>query len=293
MARLTVLGALAMDRPIRLSGPLAPGARLAGVTLGGALEGRLGGGGANAGVALLKAGHDVAIAGVVAADAEGDEVLGLAASAGLEVSAVGRRPGVTRKTLIFVDPNGERAVIGLDLDRASLIIPELEAPGPSAALDGLFVRSAYPSAQAWAQACRGPVMVHLPVIGFPGLADVAVTSAEDMDAGFLAAPYQTARRQLGERLSWVVVTRGAAGAVAYGQTVQIEAFAPRVEKVVDTTGAGDIFAAGLLDALVAGAEMEAALRHACAWGAAAVGLDGSAPLEAPPALFPAFRPASS
>jgi len=36
----------------------------------------------------------------------------------------------------------------------------------------------------------------------------------------------------------------------------------------------------MLDALVAGADTQAALVHACAWGAAAVGLDSSAPVGA-------------
>ena len=56
---------------------------------------------------------------------------------------------------------------------------------------------------------------------------------------------------------------------------------------MDTTGAGDCFAAGLLEALTAGAEMEQALVQACAWGAVAVGLEASAPLDG---VFPAFRP---
>ena len=49
MADFAVIGALALDRPVRLGAPLVPGARVAGTSLGGVLAGRLGGGGANAG----------------------------------------------------------------------------------------------------------------------------------------------------------------------------------------------------------------------------------------------------
>jgi fructokinase len=90
------------------------------------------------------------------------------------------------------------------------------------------------------------------------------TPPEDAAAGWL-------RR--GPRL--VVVTRGAAGAVALSPAYTLECPAPRIE-VVDTVGAGDAFTAGLLSSLArAGALAEpdraavtAALRHATAVAAA-------------------------
>jgi sugar/nucleoside kinase (ribokinase family) len=45
--------------------------------------------------------------------------------------------------------------------------------------------------------------------------------------------------------------------------------APRVQ-VVDTTGAGDVFAAGLVHALALGKPMPDALQTAVAWGSATV-----------------------
>jgi hypothetical protein len=44
MSRILIVGALAWDRPVWLEAPVASGIRLRGRTLGGALEGRLGGG---------------------------------------------------------------------------------------------------------------------------------------------------------------------------------------------------------------------------------------------------------
>lgn len=288
MARFAVIGALAMDRPVRLSAPLSAGARLSGASLGGALAGRLGGGGANAGVALLKAGHEVALGGLVAEDHDGGEALAAARAAGLDVGQVGRRPGASRTTMILVDPKGERTIIGLDPGGA-VALPSL--PAPETRFDGVFVRSAYPGAAAWARASRGPVVVHYPSTDFAGSAHVLVGSADDLDAEMLADPLRAGRARMGERLQWAVITHGAAGAVAHGAG-RTATHVPTPGRVVDATGAGDIFAAGLLEALALGGSMEAALAHACAWGRAAVGLDSSAPVEASAAAFPSFRPAS-
>ncbi|MFN3522466.1 MAG: carbohydrate kinase family protein [Phenylobacterium sp.] len=287
MTKLLVIGALAWDRPIRISGPLAPGARLVGRTLDGRLGGRLGGGGANAAVALAKAGRAVALASVVAGDAAADAAFEDAEGAGVDLALVRRRPGETKTTLIFIDPAGERVVMGLDWEPKPL--PELDPPArwPDLRPAGLFVRSAYPGAAAWAGACQGPVVLHWPAPGYEGRADVVVASADDLSAEVLADPLAAARADLGEGVCHVVVTRGAHGAEAYGRDGIVRTPAPPAA-VVDATGAGDIFAAGLLDALSAGAPMEAALAHACAWGAAAVGLDSSAPLDAGPGAFRAF-----
>ena len=287
MAKLLVIGALALDRPVRLSGVLAPGARLHGATLDGDLRGRLGGGGANAAVALRRAGHDVALAALVARDAEGEAAVAKAAATGLDMRLVGHRPGRSRTTLIFIDPTGERTVMGLDLDRAQAPPPSLPKPsGPPP--QGLYVRAPYVGAADWARHCAGPVVVHWPSPGYAGPAQVLAASADDLDAEALADPFAAGRALMGPGLKWVVVTRGSRGVTAHdGQTTL--SVDPLPAEVVDATGAGDVFAAGLLDALVAGASMPAALAHACAWGAVAVGLDSSAPLTG---TFDAFRPGS-
>ncbi|MDO8802348.1 PfkB family carbohydrate kinase [Phenylobacterium sp.] len=287
MADFLVIGALALDRPVRLSGPLEPGGRLLGTSLDGALAGRLGGGAANAGVALARAGHHVAVGGVVAADADGDACLALVRAAGLDTRHVIRRDGVSRTTLILIEPGGERLVLGLDVEPAKP--PTLPPPKPDAAFDGLYVRAPYPGAEAWAAACTGPVVAHWPAGGFTGPCDVLVASMDDCDAATLADPFAAGRAQVGERLSWMVLTRGGHGVTAHDGRRVLRA-TPRLATVVDATGAGDCFAAGLLEALTAGADMQAALAHGCAWGTVAVGLDASAPLDG---VFPAFRPAAS
>jgi sugar/nucleoside kinase (ribokinase family) len=287
MPILLVIGALALDRPIRLTGSLRAGARLRAQSLNGALEGRLGGGAANAGCALLAAGHTVLIASVVADDDDAKRATALARAAGLDVGRVRARPGSSARTLVLVEPTGERTIIGLDLVPPE-VRPPLDLPdrhrGPRP--EGVFIRAAYGGAADWARLSPGPVILHWPTGGYDGEADVVVASAEDLPPGLSEAPFAAAGGDFGARLRWIVVTHGAAGAVAHGRDGACIAVRAAPVAARDATGAGDVFAAGLLDALVAGAAMEQALAHACAWGAAAAQLDCSAPVSAPPGAFP-------
>ena len=289
MSTLLVIGALALDRPIRLDGPLRSGGRLRARTLEGALEGRLGGGAANAGCALLAAGHGVLAASVLADDDDGLRARALAEAAGLDIGLVSSRPGTSGRTLVLLDPTGERTIIGLDGSMPDPR-PKLVAPSryPPLAPDGVFVRTAYDGAADWARMTAGPVILHWPAPAYDGEADVVVVSVEDLPEALASAPFPSAAARLGPRLGWVVVTHGKDGAVAHGKDgLRIEARAAPA-RVRDATGAGDVFAAGLLDALVSGADMGDALRHACAWGAAAAELDGSAPVGAVVGTFRAW-----
>ncbi|MDP2212383.1 PfkB family carbohydrate kinase [Phenylobacterium sp.] len=289
MADFLVIGALALDRPVWLEGRLERGGRMAGRSLMGRLGPRLGGGGANAGVALAKAGHIARLASLASADDGGGESIAMAKAASLDITLVGRRPGASRTTLILIEPDGERLVLGLDFDRARITLPALPSPSdhPEVQPDGVYVRAAYPGSDAWASHSRGPVVVHWPAPTYAGPADVVICSADDLDPGVLASPFEAARAVFGPRLSAIVVTHGAGGASAYSMSAPIIVRAPPA-MVIDSTGAGDVFAAGLLEALTAGAGMEAALQHACAWGAVTVGLASSAPVDAGPGAYRPF-----
>ncbi len=79
-------------------------------------------------------------------------------------------------------------------------------------------------------------------------------------------------------LEWTVVTRGPEGAAAYGDGIRLEEKAS-VVRAADSTGAGDVFAAGLVHALAAGRDMRSALGTAVAWGSASVRYEGTVPPE--------------
>ncbi|MEN3533979.1 PfkB family carbohydrate kinase [Microbispora sp. ZYX-F-249] len=92
-----------------------------------------------------------------------------------------------------------------------------------------------------------------------------------------AADPETAARTLSDRYGTAVVKLGAGGAVlARDGRIVAKADAPPAE-VVDSTGAGDAFAAGFLVASMAGYASGEALRKGCEAGAAAVAQVGGRP----------------
>jgi sugar/nucleoside kinase (ribokinase family) len=78
----------------------------------------------------------------------------------------------------------------------------------------------------------------------------ALTGEADFEAGIAA---------LRSRVPLLVVTRGADGAVAVRGEERAEVAAEPIERVVDTTGAGDLFSAGFLAGLVRGRPLDECL----------------------------------
>jgi len=79
----------------------------------------------------------------------------------------------------------------------------------------------------------------------------ALTQLDDFEAGIA---------RLSPQVPVLVVTKGAAGAVALADGERAEASAEPVTRVVDTTGAGDLFAAGFLFGHVRGHGLHESLR---------------------------------
>jgi sugar/nucleoside kinase (ribokinase family) len=99
-----------------------------------------------------------------------------------------------------------------------------------------------------------------------------------------AANIDEQMRALGATYSRVVIKRGAEGAVLGERSgVTLNLRAPRVE-VLDTTGAGDAFAAGFIAAELAGWSTEACLRAGIEAGSKAVQTIGGQPASPKPAV---------
>ena len=72
-----------------------------------------------------------------------------------------------------------------------------------------------------------------------------------------AADLDSAIERLASQVRTLVFTRGPAGALAYEGGVRTEVPAISVPQVVDTTGAGDLFAAGFLTGYTQGRDLKA------------------------------------
>jgi sugar/nucleoside kinase (ribokinase family) len=77
-------------------------------------------------------------------------------------------------------------------------------------------------------------------------ADIVLANEAELHALFETEDFDHAAAHLGRIVEVAAVTRGAAGSVLFRGGERVEVAAYPVEKVVDTTGAGDQYAAGVL-----------------------------------------------
>lgn len=270
VATILIIGSIAWDEVVRLDNPLRSGSHNDGQGLGR----RIGGGAANTALALARAQDTPMVISAVGADAAGAELVNELERLGVDVQLVDRGAQATTRSLVLLEANGERTVVNLARARLSLTFDLEDLAG-----ECCYVRSADPALTPLLarRAETGTVVAHVPPLKAAFRpAQVLVGSAADLGEAVLADPFAVGQRVAGDWLQWMIVTRGPEGAIAYGHGDRIEERAPLVE-VVDSTGAGDVFAAGLVHALGNGQGMEAALKIAVRWGAISVGYEGTIP----------------
>jgi sugar/nucleoside kinase (ribokinase family) len=265
MADILVFGTVAADIIVRV-----PALPAAGDHVGGALLGwRLGGSSANLAAALAADAHAVELVSVLGNDVVADELVEALHALGVSTTHCVRAPARSPRALIFVDGNGERAIVGLDRGSATDALPLPNLPERSASC--VFVESyrRFPTsvAQRWPEALLVATLPSVEATEWP--ADLMIGSERQVPARWDADPFRSARAVAGSRLRWVVVTRGARGADVFGPDSAIHTPA-RPARQADTTGAGDAFAAGLITTLLAGRPMEEAMEIAASRGAEAV-----------------------
>nr|VFJ89495.1 MAG: Sugar or nucleoside kinase, ribokinase family [Candidatus Kentron sp. H]VFJ91047.1 MAG: Sugar or nucleoside kinase, ribokinase family [Candidatus Kentron sp. H]VFJ97352.1 MAG: Sugar or nucleoside kinase, ribokinase family [Candidatus Kentron sp. H] len=276
---ILIIGSVAWDEIVCLDGPLQAGSH----NSGSRRETRIGGGAANTAMALAamaSARSDTAprpktvVIGAVGNDAQGKALLRALRELGVCVDRIDGQGEHTTRSLVLLEKDGERTVI--NLTRAPVPLPTDLAHIPAHCC---YVRSADPALTPVLERRveQGLVVAHIPptIEGFRP-ARVLVGSASDLDPAFCADPFSAGRRIAGPALEWMVITFGPAGAAAYGDGVLFREPAPKVH-AKDTTGAGDVFAAGLAFALAMGEEMPVALETGVRWGTASVGYQGTVP----------------
>lgn len=260
MAWIVVVGSVARDEVVRLVEPLKSGAHLNGVAAGS----RLGGGGANTAVTLAAAGHRVTLLAAVGEDAAGDWLLQELGASGVDTSAIARVPRATTHSLVFVDPSGERTIA--NLGRCEEVAPPYRLRDLAA--DAVFVRSRRDDLGPLLaeQAEKSLVVAHVPPVDAGARpAQIIVASESDIGEAVRNDLWMLGQQVASDRLRWLVLTTGAGGARAISRDSALEVPAAHVA-TVDTTGAGDAFAAGLVHGLVNGRTMPEALAIAVKFG---------------------------
>jgi sugar/nucleoside kinase (ribokinase family) len=232
---------------------------------------------------MARLGLRVAFAGLVGDDEFGRFMRGALASRGVDITAVRVDPAVKTGLTVILSRGEDRAILTYPGSIAALrrehldmgmlgrarhlhlgsyflldgLRPDVPALFAAARARGLTVSldTNYDPAERWDG--LDAVLPHVDIL-LPNEAELlAVSGAADVEAGLA---------RLAGRVPLVAVKRGAAGALARSGAELLAAAAPPVA-VVDPTGAGDSFDAGLLYGLLAGWELARSLRLACVCGA--------------------------
>ncbi|MHB1104525.1 MAG: carbohydrate kinase family protein [Devosia sp.] len=267
MARILVTGNINRDRTIRLQGAL-PGCRIVGHDTGHSL----GGAAANTGMALARGGHHVVIASGLGHGPAGDAMLAELVAAGVDVSCVARLDVAPAEPLILIEPSGERTIIHLVPTQGA----EVDFDALQGDWDAIYAAMPVPGVARLCARYQG----RCPILGqwYPG------TPAPPSDILVTSASASTTPQRLADLTpppEWLIVTEGAAGARAEARDGRlIRRPAVPATEVRDTTGAGDVYAAGILHGMVAGWPLARAMDLAAALAARQVKTEGPTPPEA-------------
>ncbi|MEO3936203.1 PfkB family carbohydrate kinase [Dermatophilaceae bacterium Soc4.6] len=262
MGRVVVVGSLNIDLVIRVERMPSPGETV----LGEDLRRLAGGKGANQAVAAAEAGAEVVMLGCIGGDEAGQAYARRLVARGIRPALTVVDDETTGHAIVTVDGGGENAIVVVpganghlgvdqlgpldDVGPGDVVLLQLEVPLPT------VVEAAR---RAHARGAR-VVLNAAPYAALPGdvvaLADPLVVN--ESEAAMLAD---------GEGLpSSLLVTFGGAGSVWDGERV----YAPSLERVIDTTGAGDAYCGALAAALARGAGRSEALQAATDAGTVAV-----------------------
>ena len=246
-----------------------------------------GGKGANQASALGRLGAGVEMVGAVGDDADGAELVIALAAAGVSTRHVSKRAREhTGLAVVCVTPEGDNAIVVASGANATLLPGDVVAAAPAfAGASLLLLQLEIPPETVLAAAAAGRQAGALVILnaapardmaaGLLGQVDVLVVNAGE--AAALAGgddPEVAAARLRDQGPGMVVVTRGGEGCLVADDHGMSRLPADPVA-VVDTTGAGDCFAAALGFGLAEGHDARQAARFAVAAAALAVTRPGA------------------
>jgi sugar/nucleoside kinase (ribokinase family) len=286
---IVCVGDVVTDVLAAVQGPIAAGSDTpASIQIGG------GGQAANTASWLAAAGADVTLVAAIGDDQSGRDRVAELTAAGVRVAAQ-ICPGASTGAIVVLTDHGDRTMI---TDRgANLLLSPDSVDAVLDAADWLHLSAytllgmpevgRYALTQARARGIRVSVDAAsaqpLREAGAPAFfswvrpTDVLFTNADEAAVLVGRGPAREQAQALAEAVGGgAVVKLGAGGAVWARDGEVLAATAPEVT-AIDTTGAGDAFAAGLLAALSAGRDPATALHEAVEWGSRAVTSLGARP----------------
>ncbi len=286
---MLVVGDINVDVLARLGGELeAGGDNIASQPL----ELQLGGVGANVAVTLAKWGVAVRLAGCAGRDAFGDHALEALARHGIDMRAIARVDAPTGLFVVPVEPGGRRTVIGAR--GANESAPVMSAADCLDGVGGVHLVGYTLLSDATAAWLRELVQVAV-VRGIPVSLDAGLEPsraareavlelAPQVDALFVAQEEaealtleggEAARAAIARCGARVVILKQGAAGCQFTSGGHWWKIAPLEVNAVDTTGAGDAFAAGYWVARLRGWDTGDAVSLANACGAAAATVLGA------------------
>ena len=290
---VVVVGDVMVDVLAAMSGPLARGSDTpSAVTTAG------GGSAANVAVWLAAQGVPTSYVGRVGDDALGRESVTALTDRGVTAWVSTEPDRTTGTCIVLVEPGGERSMLPDAGANATLTAADLPQrafrPGGHLHLSGYTLlnpgsRDAGLAALSMAAAADMTVSVDpssaAPLAELGAARFLSMTRGVDLllanrdEAAVLAGTSDPhlAAQQLGDTYREVVVKLGADGAMWQQGFIGASAPAERGVEVVDTTGAGDAFAAGFLASWLLHPEPETALAAGCRLAARAVSKVGARP----------------
>jgi ribokinase len=289
VSRIVVVGDVMVDVVTRLSAPLAPGSDAPAV-----IRFHGGGSAANTAAWLARVGAEAVLVGRVGHDERGRGARDELRAAGVDAQLAQDPELPTGTCVVLVGPEGERTMAPDAGANDALTETDL-ADALLASADHLHV-AGYTLLRSGSRPAARAAIARAVERGITVSVDpssAALLSPEFLDwargAGLLLPNADEARmlsgerdperagRALASRFSEVVVTLGADGALWTDGGASVRAEAVPVEDAVDSIGAGDAFAAGLLAARLDGAGPEEALAAAVRLAAEAVTRPGGRP----------------
>lgn len=267
--RLTIIGSVNLDLVAQAERLPVPGETVTGATF----ATYPGGKGANQALAAQRLGAQVALVARVGTDANASAALALLEAGGVNLDAVARdSEAATGVALIAVDARGENHIVVAPGANARLAPADI----PAAALEAaVLCQLEVPVATLEHVAANAQAFLAMNLAPARPLPTAVLVRADllvvnEGEATFYGAELHACR-------GLVAITYGSRGAALFTNGQEIARAAAPAITPVDTTGAGDAFTAGLVVALLEGQAPAAALRFACAVGAAAALQAGAQP----------------